>query len=222
MTIGAIIGSLPPQSSSNSSHSNSASVTRALLLALALAVGLGYWAGGINWAAGIFTVGGMALWLWSARKSYREQGPTGGARLIIDRTGELANEQRSRLSYRRIRVANAGSRALHQVEVTLQKCRPAPAWFEPVRLQRLHGGPHPFSLPPQSEVYIELAALPQGHPEFVIVHDSAAHGGLPNGIAIKTYELTVQVTAQGLPRVSLVFELVRSELGELELNQKQP
>src|SRR6478609_7655904 len=162
-----MISGLQPDSSSKSPP-----VVRLALVALALVVALGYWARGINWAASIFTVGGIALWLWSARRSYRAQEATVGTRLIVDRTGELADEQRPRLSFRRIRVANAGTRALHQVEVTLQKCRPAPAWFEPVRLQRLQGGPHPFTLPAQSEVYIELAALPQGHPEFVIVHDS--------------------------------------------------
>ena len=203
------------------SHSDSPSPIRVALLGLALVVVLAYWARGINWAASVFAAGGIGLWLWSARKSYREQEPNVGSRLIVDRAGEFANEQRPRQSFRRIRVANAGSRAIQRVEVTLQKCRPTPTWFEPVRLQRLHGGPHPFTLPPQSEAYIELVALPQGHSEFIIVHDSAAHGGLPNGIEMQAYELTVRVTAQGLPPVSLVLELSRSALGELELTDKK-
>jgi hypothetical protein len=76
-------------------------------------------------------------------------------------------------------------------------------------------------LPPQSEVYVEVAALPQGHPELILVHDSAAHAGLPNGLTMQPYELTVQVTAHGLPSVLLVLELSRSALGELELNEKE-
>jgi len=176
--------------------------------------------GGINWAAGVFTAVGMALWLWSARRSNRERGPDVGPRLVVDRTGDLANQELPRLSYRRIRLANTGSRPIDQVEVKLVKCRPAPSWFQPLRLQRMHGGPHPFTLAPGSEVYVDLVALPQGHPDFVIVHDSAAHGGVPNGIAIQRLELTVQVTAYSLPSVSLVLELSRSALGELQLAEK--
>ena len=209
-----MIGALQPRS-------NTTSGARVALVALALLSALAYWARGINWAVSVFTAGGTALWLWSARKSERERGAEGGSRLLVDRAGELAKEQRPRASHRRIRIANAGSRPLLQVEVTLQKCRPAPAWFEPVRLQRLHGGAHPFTLPAQSEVYVELVALPQGHPEFIIVHDSAAHGGLPNGLTMQTYELTVQVTARGLRPILLVFELSRSELGELDLVEKK-
>jgi len=187
------------------------------LLVLVLAVVVAYVARGTNWAAGVFAAGGMGLWLWSARRSYRARGPDVGPRLVVDREGELCAEELPRLSYRRIRVANAGSRPIDRVEVTLSKCRPAPGWFQPVRLQRRHGGPHPFTLMPGAEVYIDLVALPQGHPEFIIVHDSSVHGGLPNGIPIQPVELTIQVKAHELPSVTLVFELSRSSLGELEL-----
>lgn len=84
----------------------------------------------------------------------------------------------------------------------------------------MHGGAHPFSLAPGAVVYVDLVALPQGHPEFIIVHDSSVHGGVPNGIAIQPLELTVQVKAYALPGVSLVFELSRNSLGELELTRK--
>ena len=187
---------------------------------LVLAVAVAYVTRGTNWAAAIFAAGGMGLWLWSARRSYRAKGPDIGPRLVVDREGELCTEELPRLSYRRIRVANTGSRPIDQIEVTLSKCRPAPGWFEPVRLQRMRGGAHPFSLAPGGEVYIDLVALPQGHPEFVIVHDSSAHGGLPNGIAIQPLELTVQVKAHALPDVTLTFELSRSSLGELDLASK--
>lgn len=186
----------------------------------AVVVALAYRAWGTNWAAGIATAIGIALWLWSARRSYRGQGQDAGPRLVVDRGGELADEERPRLSFRRIRVANTGGGAIHHVEVTLAKCGPPPAWFEPVRLQRMQGGPHPFDLPQHSEVYIELVALPQGHPEFVIVHDSSKHGGLPNGIAIQPLELTVQVTASGLPSVSFVLDVSRSATGVLEVATK--
>ena len=187
---------------------------------LTLLVALTYQLGGTNWAAGVGTGAGIGLWLWSARRSYREQGLDVGPKLVVDRSGELANEERPRLSLRRIRVANAGNRAIAYVEVRLIKCGPAPAWFEPLRLQRMQGGAHPFDLPPRSEVYIDFVALPQGHPEFVIVHDSSKHGGLPNGIAIQPLELTVQVTASGLPSVSFVFSVSRSPAGELEVAPK--
>jgi len=183
-------------------------------------VALAQRAGGTNWAAGVGTALAIGWWLWSARRSNREQGPDIGPRLIVDRVGELADEQRPRLSFGRIRVANAGTRAIHYVEVTLVKCGPAPAWFEPVRLQRMQGGAHPFDLPPRSEVYLDFVALPQGHPEFIIVHDSGKHGGLPNGIAIQPSELTVQVTASGLPSVSFVFMVSRSATGELQVVEK--
>ena len=84
----------------------------------------------------------------------------------------------------------------------------------------MHGGAHPFTLEPGREVYIDFVALPQGHPDFILVHDSAVHGGLPNGIPIQPLELSVQVTAHALPTVSLVYELSRSALGELELVSK--
>ena len=183
-------------------------------------VALTYRGWGTNWAAGVGTVLLVSFWLWSARRSYREQGADVGPQLVVDRAGELSNEERPRLSIRRIRVANTGGRALHYVEVTLVKCGPAPAWFEPVRLQRLQGGPHPFDLPAHSELFVDLVALPQGHPEFVIVHDSSKHGGLPNGIAAQTLELSVRVTAHGLASVSLVFVASRSATGELELVEK--
>ena len=187
---------------------------------LGLVVLLAYRGGGANWAAGVGTAGGIALWLWSARRSYREQGQDVGPRLIVDRAGEWADEERARLSMRRIRVANAGGRALHHVEVTLVKCGPAPAWFEPVRLQRRQGGAHPFDLQAGSEVYVDFVALPQGHPEFIVVHDSSRHAGLPNGIAIQPLELTVRVSASGLPSVSIVFEVSRSATGELKVLEK--
>lgn len=197
----------------------------AIFAAIALAVLLSvtaaaYYLRGTNWAAGVFAAVGMGLWLWSARRSNRLRGPDVGPRLIVDRTGDRANEEQPRLSLRRIRVENGGTRPLDQVEVRLSKCRPAPAWFQPIRLQRMHGGPHPFSLAPGSEVYVDFVALPQAHPEFIIVHDSAAHGGLPNGIAIQPLELTIQVTAHALPSVSLVYELSRNALGELDLRPK--
>ncbi len=69
-------------------------------------------------------------------------------------------------------------------------------------------------------MYIDLVALPQGHPEFIIVYDSAVHGGLPNGIAIQPLELTVQVTANALPSEAFVFELSRTATGELKLVAK--
>jgi len=183
---------------------------------------LAYFARGINWAASVLTVVGSGLWLWSARRSNRERGPDIGPRLVVDRAGELCDQELPKLSVRRIRVANTGSRPIDQVEVTLSKCRPAPAWFQPVRLQRTQGGAHPFSLERGSEVFIDLVALPQGHPDFIIVHDSSLHGGLPNGIPVQPLELTIQVTAHALPAVSLVFELSRSALGELELVAKAP
>jgi hypothetical protein len=193
----------------------------ALVLALWVAiVALLYRAYGTNWAAGVGTALAIVWWLGSARRSYREQGQNGAPRLIVDRGGEFADEERPRLSLRRIRVANAGGRPIHYLEVTLVKCGPAPAWFEPVRLQRMQGGAHPFDLAAQSEVYLDFVALPQGHPEFVIVHDSSKHGGLPNGIAIQPLELTVQVSASGLPNVSLVFGVSRSATGELELVER--
>ena len=211
-----MVGRLQPRSSSKSVPG-----TAIALGLLALAVGLAYIAGGINWAASVFTAVGSGLWLWSARRSNRARGPDIGPRLLVDRVGELCDQELPRLSVRRIRVANTGSRPIDQVEVTLSKCRPAPGWFQPVRLQRLRGGPHPFSLEPGREVYIDLVALPQGHPDFIIVHDSSVHGGLPNGIAIQPLELSVQVTAHALPSVSLVFELSRNALGELELISKR-
>lgn len=202
------------------SRSNSATVTAMALGGLALLVGLAYMVGGINWAASVFTVVGSGLWLWSARRSNRERGPDIGPRLVVDRVGEFCDQELPRSSFRRIRVANTGSRPIDRVEVTLSKCRPAPGWFEPVRLQRMHGGAHPFSLEPGSEVFVDVVALPQGHPDFVVVHDSSVHGGLPNGIAVQPLELTIQVTAHALAPVSLVFELSRSALGELELVPK--
>jgi len=194
--------------------------TAVALAVLALLVIAAYFAGGVNWAASVLTVVGSGLWLWSARRSNRERGPDIGPRLVVDRVGELCDQELPKLSFRRIRVANTGSRPIDQVEVTLIKCRPAPAWFQSVRLQRTHGGAHPFSLERDSEVFIDLVALPQGHPDFIIVHDSSVHGGLPNGIAVQPLELTVQVTAHALPTVSLTFELSRSALGELELVAK--
>ncbi|MEI9940102.1 MAG: hypothetical protein WDO69_23015 [Pseudomonadota bacterium] len=205
----------------NTDRSSKRVQSAALTLApLALIITLAYRAGGTNWAAGVGTAAAVSLWLWSARRSYREHAQGVGPQLIVDRAGELADEERSGSSYRRIRVANTGPRAVHQVEVTLAQCSPAPRWFQPVRLQRLHGGPHPFDLPPRTEVYVDLIALPQGHPEFIVVHDSARHGGLPSGIAIQLLELTVQVTANALPTVSFSFEASRSAKGVLELVAK--
>jgi hypothetical protein len=204
----------------STSTAKSASLTAIALAALALTATIFYFARGINWAAGAFTALGMAFWLWSARRSNRRRGPDIGARLTVDRAGQRANEELPRLSCRRIRVANTGTRAIDQVEVKLIKCRPAPTWFQPLRLQRMHGGAHPFSLAPGSEVYVELVALPQGHPDFIIVHDGAAHAGLPNGIAVQPLELTVQVTAHALPSLSLVLDLSRTALGELELVER--
>jgi len=197
--------------------------TGVVLALLALIVALtcvSYRAFGTNAAAGVGTALVVGVWLWSARRSYRAQGLAVPPRLVVDRAGELANEERPRLSLRRIRLANTGGRPIQYVEVTLVKCGPAPAWFEPLRLQRMHGGPHPFDLPAHSEVYIELVALPQGHPEFIIVHDSAKHGGLPNGIAGPALELTVRVTAHGLPSVSFVFGVSRNATGELDVLEK--
>jgi len=191
-----------------------------LLIVSALVVALAYRGGGTNWAAGVATALAIGLWLWSARRSYQEHAKDVGPRLIVDRVGELANEERPRLSFRRLRVANAGTRTIHQVELTLAQCGPAPAWFEPVRLQRMQGGAHPFDLPPRSEVYVDFVTLPQGHPEFILVHDSSKHGGLPNGIAIQALELTVQVAAHGLPTVSFVFAVSRSVTGVLEVVAK--
>ncbi|HKO49231.1 MAG TPA: hypothetical protein VJV79_15970 [Polyangiaceae bacterium] len=191
-----------------------------VLVGLALGVALGYRLGGTNGAAGVATALGMGFWLWSARRSYREQAAAEGARLIVDRGGEMADEERARSSFRRIRVANSGGRPIRHVEVTLAKCGPAPAWFEPVRLQRMQGGAHPFDLQPRSEVFVDFVALPQGHPEFIIVHDSSKHGGLPNGVAIQPLELTVQVTAMGLPTVSVVFAVSRSTTGVLTVVPK--
>jgi hypothetical protein len=190
------------------------------LTGLVLITALVYRLGGTNWAASVATTLAIAGWLWSARRSYREQARDPSHRLIVDRAGDLADEERPRLSLRRIRVANGGNRLIQQVEVTLAKCRPAPAWFEPVRLQRTQGGPHPFDLPAAAEVYVDFVALPQAHPDFIIVHDSSRHGGLPNGIAIQPLELTIRVTAHELPSVSFVFELSRAATGELELVAK--
>src|SRR3954466_10118908 len=103
----------------------------AALPVLLLIVALAYWAGGTNWAAAVFAVGGIGLWLWSARRSYRAGGPGQAPRLVVDRVGELANEEQPRASYRRIRVANAGTFPLRQVEVTLIGCSPTPLWFQP-------------------------------------------------------------------------------------------
>jgi hypothetical protein len=192
----------------------------AAVIACVLLSALAYRAGGTNWAAGVGSAIAIAFWLWSARRSYREQAQDLGVRLVVDRVGELSDEERPRLSIRRLRVANGGSRPIQQVELTLAKCGPAPAWFEPVRLQRMQGGAHPFNLPPHSEVYVDFVALPQGHPEFIVIHDSSRHGGLPNGIAIQPLELTVRVTAHDLPSVSFVFELSRRTTGELDLVAK--
>jgi hypothetical protein len=191
-----------------------------VLVVAAALIALAYRAAGSNGAAGVATALGIGIWLWSARRSYRQQAQRSGGRLVVDRGGEWADEERPRLSFRRIRVANAGGRPIHHVEVRLAKCGPAPAWFEPVRLQRMRGGPHPFDLPPNSEVYVDLVTLPQGHPEFIIVHDSSQHGGLPNGVAIQPLQLTVQVSAHGLPLVSLVCEVSRTSTGQLEVVTK--
>jgi|SRR6187402_3465951 len=207
-----MVGGLTTQSTANRA------LTALLLLALwVLIVVLTYRASGTNWAAGVGTALAVSVWLWSARRSYREQAQDVGPRLIVDRVGEHADKEASRLSLRRIRVANTGGRTLRRVEVTLVECSPTPTWFEPVRLQRMHGGAHPFDLPPRSEVYIELVALPHGHPEFILVHDSSVHGGLPNGIGLQPVTLTVRVTAQDLPRLSFGFEVSRSAAGRLEL-----
>ena len=211
-----MVAALKPPSGSKSTPS----ATIAALGLLVFVVGLAYMVGGINWAASVFTGFGSALWLWSARRSNRALGPDIGPRLVVDRLGERCDQELPRLSIRRIRVANTGSRPIARVEVALSKCRPAPAWFQPVRLQRTQGGPHPFSLEPGSEVYLDLVALPQGHSDFIIVHDSSVHGGMPNGFPIQPTELTVQVSAHALPDVSLVFDLSRSALGELELISK--
>ena len=192
-----------------------------VLVLLALIVTLTYRARGTNWAAGVGTAVAVSLWLWSARRSYRAQGPDVGPRLVVDRVGELCDEDQPRLSHRRIRIANSGTRPLQQVEVTLVKCSPTPAWFEPVRLQRLHGGAHPFELGPNSQVYVELVALPYGHPEFILVYDSAVHGGLPNGIGKEPLELTVRVAAHGMPSASFGFAVSRSAAGKLELIAKE-
>ena len=87
-------------------------------------------------------------------------------------------------------------------------------------VQRMHGGPHPFDLPARSEVYIDLIALPQGHPEFVVVHDSAKHGGVPNGIAVQPLELIVQATASGLRSASCVVQVTRNARGDLAVSVK--
>jgi len=191
-----------------------------LLAGFSALVGLGYRIGGINWGASVFAVVGCGWWLWSARRSYRERGPDLGPRLVVDRGGAECDEEQPRLSLRRIRIANTGSRPIDRIEVTLDKCRPAPIWFQPVRLQRTRGGPHPFSLEPGGEVYVDLVALPQGHPDFIIVHDSSVHAGLPNGIPVQPLELTVHVSAHALAAVSLVLEVSRSPLGDLSLVAK--
>ena len=200
-------------------HSNSKHplAVAAALGAVALITGLAYLAGGTNCAAVAFTVVGIGLWLWSARRSYRTQGSERESRLVVDRVGALADEEQPRTSHRRIRVANVGGRSLHYVEVKLIGCSPTPLWFQPVRLQRTHGGPHPFDLAPQSEVYIDLIALPHGHPDFILVQDSATHGGLPNSLPIQALDLTVQVTAEALPTASFRFRASRSSTGKLEL-----
>jgi len=197
-------------------------ITELALAALVLIVALTYMIRGANWAAGVGTVLGIGLWLWSARRGYREQAPGGGGRLSVDRSGDAANEERPRSSYRRIRVANAGGRPLDQVEVTLAACKPTPPWFQPLRLQRMHGGAHPFHLPPRGEVYVDLIALPHGHPDFILVPDSSVHGDVPNGIPVQALELTVQVSALGVPRATVVFDVSRNASGALEVNTRDP
>lgn len=197
-------------------------ITELAIAALVLIVALTYMVRGTNWAAGVGTVLGIGLWLWSARRSYREQAPEGGGQLIVDRAGDAANEERPRSSYRRLRVANAGGRPLDQVEVTLIACKPTPPWFQPLRLQRMHGGPHPFHLPPRGEVYIDLIALPHGHADFLLVPDSSRHGDVPNGIAVQPLELTVQVRALGLPKATFVFDVSRNASGALEVSARDP
>lgn len=172
---------------------------------------------GTNWAAGIGTVLAVGAWLWSARRDYREEGPHLESRLIVDRVGDQADEEQPRTSIRRIRVANAGTRPLRQVQVTLIGCVPTPLWFQPVRLQRMHGGPHPFDLPPRSEVYIDLVALPHGHPEFILVHDNAAHGGVPSSVPIQPLELSVEVSAESGSRASFQCQVARGSTGKLEV-----
>jgi len=201
------------------SASNRVGSAALLLVFLALVVALAQRLGGTNWAAGVGTAVAVSIWLWSARRSYRAQ-TSEGPRLIVDRVGEHADEEASRLSLRRIRVANTGGREIRQVEVTLTECSPTPTWFEPVRLQRRQGGAHPFDLPPRSEVYIELVALPHGYPEFILVHDSSKHGGLPNGLGLQPLALTVRVTAHELPGASFRFEVSRNAAGKLELVAK--
>jgi hypothetical protein len=159
----------------------------------------------------------VSVWLWSARRSYREQAQGGGPQLLVDRVGEHADEQAARFSLRRIRIANTGGRVIRHIEVRVTECSPTPTWFESVRLQRMHGGAHPFDLPPRSEVYIDLVSLPHGHPEFILVHDSSVHGGLPNGIGLQPVALTVRVSAHDLPRMSFRFEVFRNAAGKLEL-----
>jgi len=208
-----VTGLKPP----SSSKSQPTLRVAAALVAVVLLTALAYFAGGTNWAAGAFTVAGVGLWLWSARRNYRAQGSEYGPRLVVDRVGELANEEQPRTSHRRLRVANTGNVPLRNVEVMLIGCSPTPLWFQPVRLQRTHGGAHPFDLWPQTEVYIDLIALPHGHPDFILVHDSAVHGGLPNSLAIQALELTVQVTAEAWPSASFRFQASRSSTGKLDL-----
>src|SRR4051794_14003325 len=70
-----------------------------VLLVSALVVALAYRGGGTNWAAGVATAVAIGLWLRSARRSYQEREAEGGPRLIVDRGGELADEERPRLSF---------------------------------------------------------------------------------------------------------------------------
>jgi hypothetical protein len=206
------------QSSTKPAQRPAAVIVPVLAISAALAL-LAYRAGGTNWAAGVATAAAIGLWLWSARRSYREPG-SGLIRLLVDRVGEPADEEAPRVSHRRIRIANAGNRPIQQIEVRLAECTPTPAWFVPVRLQRLRGGAHPFDLSPRTEVHIDLLALPHGHPEIILVHDSSVHGGLPNGIGLGPLELTVQVTARGLPSASFRFAASRTAAGKLELVEK--
>ena len=180
-----------------------------------------YRIGGVNWAVTVGTVLGVSTWLWSARKTFREQAANARAELTVDRQGVSADQDLERLSYRRIRVKNTGNRPLAQIEVKLVECPQHQAQFYPVRLQRMHGGAHPFDLAPGQEVYIELVALPLGHGEFVIGHDSSSHAGFPNGIPVQPLQLFVRVSARDVKPASHRFDVLKTAVGELTVVQAQ-
>lgn len=119
--------------------------------------------------------------------------------LDVDTDGPSCIHEEAHVSYRRVRVRNLGRTTIRGVEVKLDDFQPQGATFLPLRLQRMHGLPHPFDANPGDEIYIDAVALVKGATEFALCHDRTAHPSTPNGIAVGEYTLTLSITGIDVP-----------------------